>query len=107
MFNPYYNMPFSKSFPKPSKTSTYPQWEEITLTDEEENAVERKSKEENIKIFKQCIEDAKSVLIEKGLNESTSDVINVAIALFEKRASHSVYWKESKAKEKFEGMFNK
>ena len=100
-------MPFSKSFPKTSKTSTYPQWEEVTLTDAEEKEQEVKSRAENIRLLKECIEDAKSVLIEKGLNESTSDVINVAIALFEKRASHSVYWKESKAKEKFDEMFNK
>jgi len=98
-------MPFSKSFPKTSKTSTYPQWEEITLTEEEERLVEQKSTEENIKLFKQCIEDAKSILIEKGLNES--DIIKVAISLFEKRSSHEVYWKENKAKEKFDEMFNK
>ena len=100
-------MPFSKSFPKHSKTSTYPQWEEITLTEEEEKEVEQKSKEENIKLFKECIEDAKSILIGKGLNESNSDIIKVAVALFEKRSSHEVYWKENKAKEKFDEMFNK
>ena len=100
-------MPFSKSFPKQSKTSPYPQWEEITLTEEEEKQVEQKSKEENIKLFKRCIDDAKSILIEKGLNESSSDVINTAIALFEKHASHTVYHKESKAKEKFDEIFNK
>jgi len=100
-------MPFSKSFPKQSKTSTYPQWEEISLTDEEEKEQEQKSREENIKLLKECIEDAKSILIEKGLNESSSDVIKVAIALFEKRSSHEVYWKENKAKEKFDEMFNK
>ncbi len=100
-------MVFSKSFPKQSKTSTYPQWEEITLTEEEEKAEEQKSRVENIKLFKECINDAKSILIEKGLNESGSDIINVAIALFEKRASHEIYWKENKAKEKFDEIFNK
>ena len=100
-------MPFSKSFPKTSKTSTYPQWEEIFLTVEEEKAVEQKSREENIKLFKQCIEDAKSILIEKGLNESSSEVVHAAVALFEKRASHEIYWKESRAKEKFDAVFNK
>ncbi|MFH0867995.1 MAG: hypothetical protein V1831_01665 [Candidatus Woesearchaeota archaeon] len=100
-------MPFSKSFPKTSKTSTYPQWEEITLTEAEEKEQEEKSKQENIKLFKECINDAKSILIEKGLNESDSDIINVAIALFEKRASHIIYHKENKAKEKFDEMFNK
>ena len=100
-------MPFSKSFPKQSKTSVYPQWEEISLTETEEKEAEQKSRDENIKLFKQCIEDAKSILIEKGLNESGSDILNVAIALFEKRASHVIYNKESKAKEKFDEMFNK
>ena len=107
LFAYYFIMPFSKSFPKQSKTSTYPQWEEVTLTDEEEKEVEQKSKQENIKLFKECIEDAKSILIEKGLNESDSDIIHVTVALFEKRASHSIYWKENKAKEKFDEMFNK
>ena len=100
-------MPFSKSYPKQSKTSTYPQWEEVTLTDEEEKAEEQKSRTENIKLLKECIDDAKSIVIEKGLNESDSDILNVAKALFEKRASHEVYWKENKAKEKFDEMFNK
>ena len=98
-------MPFSKSFPKQSKTSTYPQWEEVTLTNEEEKAEESKAKEENIKLMKECIEEAKSIIKEKGLKDYQTDVINMAISLFEKRASHSVYWKESKAKEKFDEMF--
>jgi hypothetical protein len=99
-------MAFSKSFPKTSKTSTYPQWEEIFLTDAEEKEVEQKSRIENNKLFKECLADAKFILIEKGLNESNSDIIRVAIALFEKRASHEVYWKENKAKEKFDKVFN-
>ena len=35
-------MPFSKSFPKQSKTSVYPQWEEISLTETEEKEEEMK-----------------------------------------------------------------
>ena len=100
-------MPFSKSFPKQSKTSAYPQWEEISLTEEEEKAVEQESREENIKLFKECIEDAKKIMQEKSLKGYQTDLIHIAISLFEKRASHSIYWKESKAKEKFDGMFNK
>ncbi|MAE42372.1 hypothetical protein CMO93_01260 [Candidatus Woesearchaeota archaeon] len=100
-------MPFSKSFPKQSKTSTYPQWEEVTLTDEEEKAEEDKARNENIKLMKECIDDAKSILIEKEFKDCQRDITNITIALFEKRASHTVYWKESKAKEKFDGMFNK
>ena len=100
-------MPFSKSFPKQSKTSAYPQWEEITLTEAEEKEVERKSKGENITLFKECIEDAKAIIKEKGLKDYQTDLIAIATALFEKQASHVIYHKESKAKEKFDEMFNK
>ena len=100
-------MPFSKSFPKQSKTSAYPQWEEVFLTEEEEKSVEQHSREENIKLFKECMEDAKNIMKEKGLKDYQSDLINIATALFEKRASHTIYWKESKAKDKFDNMFNK
>jgi len=100
-------MPFSKSFPKQSKTSTYPQWEEVTLTDTEEKAEEEKARVENIRLMKECVEDAKSVMKDKGLKDYQTDLIHMAISLFEKRASHSIYWKESKAKEKFDEMFNK
>jgi|TARA_B100001971_G_C18265332_1_gene591620 DNA helicase TIP49 (TBP-interacting protein) len=100
-------MPFSKSFPKQSKTSTYPQWEEVFLTEEEEKQVSQKLKEENIKLFKDCIDDAKSIIQEKGIKDYQTDLINIAVSLFEKRASHEVYWKENKAKEKFDEMFNK
>ena len=100
-------MPFSKSFPKQSKTSVYPQWEEITLTDAEEKEQEAKSRAENINLFKECIEDAKAIMQEKGLRDYQTDLISIATALFEKRASHVIYHKESKAKEKFDEMFNK
>lgn len=98
-------MPFSKSFPRHSKTSTYPQWEEVTLTDAEEKLEEDKARAENIRLMKECIEDARDIMKEKGLKDYQTDIIHMAISLFEKRASHSIYWKESKAKEKFDGMF--
>lgn len=100
-------MPFSKSFPKQSKTSSYPQWEEVFLTGAEEKEAEQKSRAENINLFRECIEDAKSIMKDKGLKDYQTDLINITTALFEKRASHTVYWKESKAKEKFDEMFNK
>lgn len=59
---------------------------------------------ENIALFSQCIDDAKSMLIKKGLMENDVNVVNAAVALFEKRASHSIYLKERKAKEKFDSM---
>ena len=98
-------MPFSKSFPRTSKTSPYPQWEEITLAEAEEKLEEQKCRNENIKLMKECIEDAKALMKEKGLKDYQTDLIHIAISLFEKRASHSIYWKESKAKEKFDKKF--
>ncbi|MBU2639947.1 MAG: hypothetical protein KKG75_04560 [Nanoarchaeota archaeon] len=95
-------MTFSKSFPKTLKGSTYPSWEEVYLTEDEEKEIELKSKNENYDLMKECIDKAKDILKEKELKDFQSDVISMAIALFDKIASHSVYHKEAKAKEKFD-----
>ena len=93
-------MAFSKTFPKKVDGSTYPKWEEIYLTYEEEITVEEEARKANVKLMKECIKDAKLILGDVGMKED--DVISVAQTLFDKRASHEIYWKESKAKEKFD-----
>ena len=98
-------MPFSKSFPRTTKTSTYPIWEEVYLTDDEEKKVESDSKGENISLMKECIVDAKKIISDESLKDYQTDVINVAISLFEKRASHTVFKKDQKAKEKFDEKY--
>jgi len=100
------NIPFSKSFPRTIKGSTYPRWEEIFISEEEELKEEQKCRIENIRLMKECIDDAKKIIEEKNLKRFQTDLVRTAIALFEKRASHSVYWKERKAKEKFDKLFN-
>ena len=55
-------------------------------------------------MMKRCIDDAKAIFSENALKDCQTDIVNAAIALFEKRAAHSVYWKENKAKEKFKEM---
>ena len=95
-------MPYSKSFPKKSQKNAYPSWEEVFLTEGEEKIEEIRSKNENVSLMKECIEDAKMVFQEKNLKPFQTDMINMAIALFEKRASHVVYHKERRAKEKFD-----
>ncbi len=95
-------MTFSRSFPRTIKGSNYPRWEEIFLTDEEENLESVRCKKENIELMHECISDAKSIIAKENLKPFQSDLIRVAISLFEKRASHEIYWKESKAKEKFD-----
>jgi len=100
-------MSFSKSFPRTVKGSPYPRWEEVFISEEEERSEEDKCRVENLRIMDQCIEDAKKIMANKSLKPYQTDLINTAIALFEKRASHSVYWKERKSKDKFDELYNK
>lgn len=100
-------MGFSRRFPRDVKGSPYPSWEEVYLSKDEERALEKEQRKENIVLMRECINDAKKLFFEEKLKEFQSDVINVSIALFEKRASHSVYWKEESAKEKFDKAYGK
>lgn len=95
-------MPFSKTFPKAIPGSNYPLWEEVFLTEQEEREAEEECKKYNFRILDECIQEAKAIAIKNGMNED-QNIINLARALFDKRASHEVFWKEKKAKEKFDG----
>ncbi len=75
---------------------------DVYLSENEEGAIEAKAREENLRIMAQCIDDAKSILKGKGMKAYETSIINLSIALFEKRASHEVFWKEEMAKEKFD-----
>ena len=97
-------MTFSKKFPRNISGSNYPVWEEIQLTDEEEKEVEELCRKENFCLLDQCIKEAKSLAIKNQIN-TEENVTNIAIALFEKRSSHVVFWKENKAKDKFDDRF--
>jgi hypothetical protein len=98
-------MPYSKSFPRTSDKSGHTLWEEIYLTTGEEAEQEQRTRSENIALMKECIEDVKKIIADKNLKPYQTDLIHMAIALFEKRASHTVYYKEEKAKEKFDKKF--
>lgn len=95
-------MAFSKSFAKTSEKSVYPKWVEVFLSEEEEREEEQKCRQENIKLMKECLEDAKKIFSDSKLKDYQTNVISIAVALFDKRASHAIYWKENKAKEKFD-----
>ena len=97
-------MAFQKSFPRTTDKTVYPKWEEITLDDKEELKADEEARHANNKLFEECIEDAKKIFLSKKLKDYQTDIVNVAIALFEKRASHAVYWKENAAKEKFDKL---
>jgi len=96
-------MAFSKSFPR-TNDNHYKVWEEVELSEEEEREQELKAQEENIKLMKDCIDQAKSIITDKGMKTYQSDVVAMSIALFEKISSHQVYWKEKKAREKFKEL---
>ena len=97
-------MPFSKTFPKKDPNSSYPIWEEIYLTKEEEQQAEDLCSKENFRLLDQALNEAKIIAIKHGLN-TDENRIKLAVALFEKKASHSIFWKENKAKEKFDQIF--
>jgi len=93
-------MVFSKSFPK--TVDRFTTWEEVTLTRVEEEKTEEAQRKANSLLLQECIGDAQKIMQEQGLKDFQSDKITLAVALFEKRASHVVYWKEEVAKEKFD-----
>lgn len=94
-------MAFTKSFPKRSDKSVYPQWEDVELTEKEEKEVEVIAREENNKIMAACLDDAQKILVLKGLKGYETSLAQIAASLFDKQASHVAYWKEEKAREKF------
>jgi len=98
-------MSFSKSFPRTNEKSSYPVWEEIILTSEEELNIERLANSENVKLMEKCLVAAKDLISKNNLKEYQTDIVNLAISLFEKRASHLVYWKEAECKKKFDTKF--
>jgi len=51
--------------------------------------------------MQESIQEAKTLAIKNQMNEEII-VSSIAIALFEKKASHVVFMKENKAKEKFD-----
>jgi hypothetical protein len=98
-------MGFSKTFPRTVKGTSYPQWEEIFLTSPEEAEVDEQARQENLGLMRECIKDAESLISELRLKRFQTSLLQIAIALFEKRASHSVYHRENRAKEKFDQLF--
>lgn len=95
-------MAFSRRFPRDVKGSSYPNWEEVFLSGEEETKLESEQRSANITLMKECVADAKKLFSEENLKDYQTDIVNAAIALFEKRSSHAVYWKEEAVKDKFD-----
>lgn len=96
-------MAFSRRFPRDVSGSHYPVWEEVYLSKEEEAEIEQQQREHAQALLAECIADARRVVKQTDLDEA--EVCRIAIALFEKRASHAVYWKEERTKEKFDKAY--
>ena len=94
-------MAFSKTFPKTIPGSAYPQWEEVYLTEEEEKQAEVACQKANFRLLDACLLEAKALAIKHAIN-TEENVVHLGVALFEKKGSHEIFWKESKAKEKFD-----
>ncbi len=95
-------MPYSKNYAKSSDKTVYPKWIEVSLTAEEEREAENLCREKNIGVMKECIADAREIVRGEKLFETQTHIVRIATSLFEKRASHEVFFKESKTKEKFD-----
>jgi hypothetical protein len=95
-------MVFGKRFPKDRPGSNFPDWVEVQLSAEEEAEIEKEARVENLNLLSKCIDDARLMFKKKGLKENQTDILSVAISLFEKAASHTVYHKEARCKDKFD-----
>jgi hypothetical protein len=95
-------MAFTKAFPK--QNGTFPKWEEVRLTDEEVTEIEKISREDNIDLFAECLEDSKRIMKTNPLRPFETSAVAIAVSLFEKRASHTVFRKEQRAREKFDSL---
>jgi hypothetical protein len=100
-------MPFSKNFPKNVEGSSYTRWEEVFLTETEDSEEKKKCREENIQLMSECINDAREIILKQEMKNFDPNVIEVAKSLFDKRASHEIYFKEARAKKKFDAQKSK
>ena len=100
-------MVFSKKFPRDIDGSNYPVWEEIFLSAQEEREREQVARQENLFLIRQCIADARNVLKDEKMMDMQSHVLSIGLSLFKKRASHVVFYKEEKCKDKFQKYWGK
>ena len=105
-------MSYVKSF-----AAKFGKWVEVSLSNEEEKQAIETSDYEHREILERAFEDASEVLFNLGKKNAPfkaqhperfgtslmeKGLIPVAIAIFEKRASHRQYERERMAREKFE-----
>lgn len=95
-------MVFAKRFPKDVPGSRFAEWVEVELSDAEEARVEADARSEHIRLMRECVKDAQQILSDEQLKDYQTNLVRVAVSLFDKRASHVVWHKEEAARNKFE-----
>jgi len=97
-------MTFKKSFPHQKAEGAFTNWVEIALSNDDEKKAQDKARDEQVATYNQCLDDAREILLKNGMKAFDPNMIAVANALFEKRASHTVYYKEEAARDKFDTL---
>ena len=95
-------MSFTKSFPKERPATA---WQEVVLTPHEEQQVASVAYSEHLQLLERCLLDTLEMVRTCGLSEQGivldfSGLCQLSVALFEKSASHVVFFKERACKEK-------
>ncbi|MBN2880968.1 hypothetical protein JXM83_02850 [Candidatus Woesearchaeota archaeon] len=90
---------FYKTFPV--RTDEKLTWQEIYLTKKDELLAEQEAAFANQELMKECLDHAKNILSAKSYKLIQSNIVNLAMQLFAKRAEHSVFFKEKKCREIF------
>lgn len=94
-------MGFKKRLPYQKAEGSYTSWIEIELDEETEKNAEDKARDDHIKQYKECLDDAREIALSSGVKAFDQNVINIANTLFEKRSSHVAYYKEDAAQDMF------
>ena len=68
-------------------------YEDIFLSAMEEREQEQVARQEHLYLIRQCLADARNVIKDEKLMDMQSHVLSIALALFKKRASHSIEYK--------------
>ena len=95
-------MAFTKCFPRERPATA---WQEVVLTPQEEQQIEAVAYSQNIHLLERCLLDTLELvrtcgLREQGIVVDFSGLCQLSVALFEKSASHVVFFKERACKEK-------
>lgn len=74
----------------------------MELTAQEERETEQVCRQENLYLLRQCLADARNIMKDEKLMDMQNHTIQMAIALFEKRAENIAEHKQQKIQQKIQ-----